>query len=114
MFQITEQVQGDIITLILVGQFDFHAKNLFLDAVQLAQSQNPREIVLNLTAIKFINSAGLGLLVLAKKKLPDPQPSIRLVISPGYVEEVLGLTNMKAYFPVTLLESTNEIPPPSH
>ena len=84
----------------LSGRFDFHTRKLFPVALKKAQATNPKEIVLNFADVLFIDSAGLGLLMLAKKDLQDPTCQLTLAIPQGYVMEVMNLASMAKQIPI--------------
>ncbi len=97
MLQITEHTKADSVTLLLTGRFDFQARKLFLTTFKQTQATNPKKIVLDFGNVPFMDSSGLGLLMLVKKDL-GPQCQLSLVVPQGYVKDVLLLANMDQQF----------------
>ena len=67
--QVSEQVNADRVVLHLNGKFDFHARKVFNSAVEHAKVSHPDQIVINFSKVSFVDSAGLGLLLLVHKQL---------------------------------------------
>ena len=101
--QIVEQVHADAMVLRLAGQLNFQARQLFNRAIEKAASTRPKHIVLNFAHVSFINSAGLGLLMLAHKKLEEAHIRLSLEVSKGFVWEVMLLTNLGQKIPIALI-----------
>ena len=64
MATISEQMNGDQITLFLSGRVEVPIRKAFLTAIEQAKQSNPQKTVLNFSDVSFIDSAGLGLLML--------------------------------------------------
>jgi anti-sigma B factor antagonist len=80
-----------------VGELDVATSQRFRDCVNQLIDGGAQELVVNLSAITFIDSAGLGVLVGAMKRLragggsfalADPSRGVRRVL------EITGLTSM--------------------
>ncbi len=106
MIQITEHVENSTVTLMLVGRFEFLSRKHFRAAMTQAQVSKPKEIILNFVGIKFIDSAGLGLLMVAERDLLDPNCTLKCVVERGQqVQEIFDLANMGKKFPISILEA---------
>ncbi len=103
MLEIIELVEPFHTTLILSGQLDFSSRKIFRDAIQQAQSSHPAEIILNFRDVRYIDSTGLGLLMLMKKTLWNPSCQIRVVVSQGFVMDIFHMTGMENLFPMTVV-----------
>ncbi len=110
MLNITEHRQDDRIVLMLNGRFDFHARNILQTAIEQAKHSSPRHIVLNFAEVPFVNSAGLGLLMLALKNLEAAQISLSLEVTEGYVNEVFTLTNIGQKIPISVIAAKPSLP----
>ncbi len=109
MLNISSSVQDKIHTLKLSGRSDFQGRKSFHAAIEQARVAESRRIILNFVDVSFIDSAGLGLLMLAKKNVVDTQCELTLAVSPGYVMEVLNLANMGKMFSIISVLETGKV-----
>ena len=75
--------------LSLSGRFDYKARPVFQTAINKAKSKEIRHLILNLMNVDFIDSGAVGLLLVTKKDLTTSGTSLCLVVSQGYVLQVL-------------------------
>ena len=101
--QIVEQVNADVLVFMLTGQLDFQARQLFNHAIEKAISTPVKHLILNFSQVSFINSAGLGLLMLAHNKLEKADIRLSLEVPDGFVREVMSLTNLGQKIPICLI-----------
>ncbi len=106
MLQITEHKEGHTTTLKLSGRFDFQARKGFQTAIARAQSTNPHAIILNFSAVSFIDSSGLGMIMLIKKNWSSADCHLSLAVPPGYVKDVFDLAHLETMFSITAVEAT--------
>ncbi len=106
MLHISEHIKDDRILLMLKGRFDFEARIVFYAAIDQAKRSAPRHIILNFADVPFVNSAGLGLLMLAFKDLEEGQIRLSLEVTEGYINEVFTLTNIGQKIPIAVIEAT--------
>ncbi len=110
MFNISACRKSDSLTLKLVGIFDFYSRISFLAAITNAKAQPLQQVTIDLTDVSYIDSAGLGLLMVMIKNWPGLYGSIDAVVSPGsHVHKVLELCHMSTHFPIHLAESPDLI-----
>ncbi len=83
---------------------DFVARHVFHQAMDKARLTQSNHIILNLSHVPFIDSAGLGLHMLAKKSLTESKTHFSLETPPGYVAEVLMLANIGQTIPISVIE----------
>ena len=102
MIQITDRVEADRTILTLSGPFEFQARKPFQTAIEHAKRSNPRQVILNLSEVPFINSAGLGLLMLAYTSLIEDNIRLSLEVTEGYVLQVLTLANIGQKIPISV------------
>ena len=62
---------GAGIVLKLIGRLNFAARQKFQEAIKDARAANAKSITLNLEQVSYIDSAGLGLLMLTYKELSE-------------------------------------------
>lgn len=102
MIQITDRVEADRTILTLSGRFEFQARTPFQTAIENAKRSNPRQIILNFSEVPFINSAGLGLLMVAHTSLQKDNIRLSLEVTEGYVLQVLTLANIGQKIPISV------------
>ncbi|MDH5427526.1 MAG: HDOD domain-containing protein [Nitrospirota bacterium] len=105
MLKITERVEGDRTILTLSGRFDFRARQPFQASLDQAKRSNPRQIILDFSEVPFINSAGLGLLLVAHKHLQEVNIELSCKVSVGYVWQVLTLAHIGQTIPIFLINA---------
>ena len=110
MLHITEHIKDDRIFLILKGRLDFQACKTFRTAIEQAKRSTPRHIILNFADVPFVNSAGLGLVMLAFKDLEEAQIRLSLEVTEGYVQEVFSVTNIGQKIPIAVIETKPPLP----
>ncbi len=109
--QICDHVDAGKIVLTLTGRMDFEARHTFPQAIENAKRANPKQIILNVSHVPFIDSAGLGLIMLANKNLEEAHICLSIEVPEGYVREILTLTSMSKVMPITLIDGADEIIP---
>lgn len=94
------------------GRMDFKARHVFQCAMKTAQASGASRIVFDLREVSFIDSAGLALLVLAKRGCGELNVRFSLCQPQNTVSDVLELTNMQKHLTIfetleTALSSTH-------
>lgn len=110
--QYSEIVNAGKVVLTLTGKMDFNARNTFQTAIENAKRSNPYQIILDFSHVPFINSAGLGLLMLAHKSLEEAKIRLSLEVSGGYVNDVFRLSNIGSTIPISVIEPQSAPPGP--
>ena len=90
---ITQNTKGNKLVLTISGKFDYSSRKTFQDSMDNAEASDPKHIILDLTPVPFMDSAGLGLLALAQQKLKNNGKTLTLVAPEGYVLKILTLAN---------------------
>jgi anti-sigma B factor antagonist len=67
--------------------------------LQSVREQGTRQIVVNLSAVPFIDSAGLGLLVMNLSKMKAAGGTIKLAEPQSRVQSIIELTRLTGLFP---------------
>ncbi len=96
----TTQMDSQTWLLELSGRFDFQARHDFQRSTAQAEKSTPRKIILDVSQVSHIDSAGLGLLALTHKKLTPMGVQMIIVSTPGTTLDVLLLTNMDKLIPI--------------
>ena len=94
------QVDAQTWVIELSGKFDFQSRHEFPEAITQAAETSPRRIILDLSCVSHVDSAGLGLMTLAHKNLTPQGVQIVMVTIQGSTRDVLLLTNMDKLFPL--------------
>lgn len=76
-------------------RFDYGANAEFNGAFSAALAQGGKNIQLDCAGMEYIDSAGIGLLVMAHKKAQSHHSKISLISVTLYVKEVLSLANLQ-------------------
>ena len=103
--RITLHEKAGTMILTLVGRMDFQARQSFHQAMQKASLAQPKHVILNLSQVPYIDSAGIGLLMLAYKKMEKDNIHLSLEVSKGYVLDVLTLTKIGSTIALSVTEA---------
>ena len=100
--EITKRTQDGTAILTISGQFNFSfsAREEFDAAVNKAQEEGARCIIVSLELVSFIDSAALGMLVLAHQSVKKHGVKIVLAHPQEYVQQALNLLNISAKIPI--------------
>lgn len=101
-FAVSALVGGDgTVTLTVVGEVDaFHAPRLRSSIASQLEGQ-PRELVLDLSAVEFLGSAGLAVLVETQTLARDRDVALRLIATSRAVIRPLQTTGLIDLFTIT-------------
>ncbi len=112
MLHIIERIEQDRIILTLSGRFDFRARQPFLASIEKAKRSNPKQIILNFSKVPFINSAGLGLLILTYHNLQESNVALSCEVPQGYVMQILTAAHIDQTIPIILIDpqSSSSLP----
>lgn len=84
----------------LRGRLVFAMHREFNQAIDDALASDAKEIVLNLRAVEYIDSAALGMLLVARSKAKDLGKVISIEGSQGVVRQVLQIANFQNLFSI--------------
>lgn len=98
--QLTTADRGEVRLLTVEGtRIDASVAIQFKEAVRQAAGDGPGRVVLDLSAVTFLDSSGLGALVGAMKLLGPERPLELAGLTPN-VERVFRLTRMDSVFTI--------------
>ena len=80
------------------------AQAYFQQTIEKVKLTKSRQVVLDLSNVPFINSAGLGLLMLAHKGLQETDIRFSLEVPEGCVLDVLTLSNIGNTIPISVAD----------
>lgn len=86
--QIKQQTQNDILILIINGRADSEGSPIMEQTLQAALDRQQHHLVLDLTHLDYINSAGLRVLVNAMTHCRQGQGDVHLV---GVTEKIMRI-----------------------
>jgi len=97
--QITERQVGDVMILDLKGKITLgEGDELLKDKVNSIVSQGRRKIVLNLAAVPYLDSAGLGEVVRAYTTVSRQGGSLKLLNLTKRITDLLSITKLLTVF----------------
>ncbi len=102
---VTAQQQQDTLILNLAGKFTFESRKSLQTALTQSVTPDIRKVSLNFSQVPFINSAGLGLLMLTSQDLEKDNIRLALAVPDGHAMNVLQLTNIDQKIPITHIGS---------
>lgn len=94
MIQFTEQ--DDTVTIHLPGRFDFRLIKEF----QRVLHREPRAWIVDMTAVDYVDSSGLGMLLLLRERVRGDAQRIRLRGVHGQPRDVLAMAKFDKMFKV--------------
>jgi anti-anti-sigma factor len=97
-FQVDVQTTGYGTVLALSGEFDVAATSAFEEALAGVGGSDP--LIVDLRALEFIDSTGLGALVRLHQHAQEQERDFALIRGAGQVERLLGLTGLADRIPV--------------
>ena len=97
---ISERTVPQGIILDLVGDLTYANRAVFKAAVEKAKQAGCRHLIVNLEQVRFVDSAGLGLLVLVSQNLKLMQTKVSMLKPQRYVLEIMSLANIPKLIPI--------------
>ncbi len=97
---INERVVPHAIILDVVGDLTYANRAVFKAAVEKAKQAGCRQLIVNLEQVRFVDSAGLGLLVLVSQNFKLQQAQISILKPQSYVREIMSLANIPKMIPI--------------
>ncbi len=97
--QITEKTVGDVMILDLKGKMTLgEGDELLKDKINSLIQQGRRKLVLNLEAVPYIDSAGLGELVRTYTTVSRQGGSLKLLNLTKRIQDLLAITKLLTVF----------------
>ena len=82
----------------LDGRFDFEARRDFDNGVQQALADKAQQIVVNLSAVEYMDSSALGMLLVLRDKANAQGKRVVLGETRGMVKKILEVANFQKLF----------------
>lgn len=96
-FNIEISCEPTAVCVTVSGEIDLSSAPQLLDALLVAHQSHRQDVVLDLAAVTFMDSQGLGSLVAAHDRLKSQDAAIRVVNIPPFVAKLLRITGVDAH-----------------
>ncbi|MGB0910765.1 MAG: STAS domain-containing protein [Nitrospirales bacterium] len=97
---IKEKLINGMHVLCLTGKLDIFSRNSFRDTVETHKKNGTKGLILDLQGVSFIDSVGIGALVLAAKTFQGVKGKVILVNPQDIVKTALHTMNLSAILPI--------------
>ncbi|TKB66547.1 MAG: STAS domain-containing protein [Nitrospira sp.] len=98
--QIKERIVPQGIILDMAGDLTYANRAVFKAAVEKAKQAGCRHLMVNLEQVRFVDSAGLGLLVLVSQNFKLVKAQVSMLKPQSYVREIMSLANIPKMIPI--------------
>jgi anti-sigma B factor antagonist len=92
--------KGQAAVLHVAGDVDAANAHLLRDAVIVAIDGGVPVVVVDLTNVGYVDSVGLGTLVVSLKRAAEQRTALRLVVTSPQIEKVLKITGLLSVFDI--------------
>lgn len=100
IFDVTEQRIGDIPVVAVRGEIDVATAPALRDHLVAHEAAATPVVVIDLTAVSFVDSTALGVLVGSYRRLRDGGGSLRLVVAEPRILKVFEITDLIRVIPI--------------
>lgn len=104
--EITEDKRGDLFILVLKGRLDSITSNKLEERFLALLDQGEKKVILDLSQLDYISSAGLRVLLMVSKRLRSANGKIVLSSMQDRVKEVFDIAGFSSIF--TIFHSQEE------
>ena len=84
----------------LLGEVDIYTANELKDELNIAIEERPKNLVINMKNLDYIDSTGLGILIGVVKRLKQKQGDIYIVNTKPNVRKIFTITGLDKIFKV--------------
>lgn len=92
--------EGPAAILSVRGDVDAASAHVLREAVLGAIDDGPDVVVVDLTQVGYIDSVGLGTLVVSLKRANEQQSRLRLVVTSPQIEKIFKITGLLSSFEI--------------
>jgi anti-sigma B factor antagonist len=100
----TSRTEDGVVTVTVVGEVDTFTAPVLRSSLDTQLEQSPRELVIDLSGVQFLGSAGLAVLVETQKAARSRDIGLRLIATTRAVTRPLEVTGLIDLF--TIADST--------
>lgn len=93
----SKQQEGTNCTVTMRGRFTFSDRNMFDQIIQILAS-GIKQLTLDFSEVEFIDSAGLGMLLLAQDEAEKANATIIMTGAKGHVEKMFKVSRFDDIF----------------
>ena len=97
---ITQRAIKGAAVLDLKGDLTYSNRTAFKTAVEQVINAGYRHLIVNLEQVRFMDSSGLGLLVLLSQTFRVQQAQVSLLKPQSYVREIMSLASIPKMIPI--------------
>ena len=97
---ITQRAVKDATVLDVNGDLTYSNRAAFKTAVEQVKDRGCRHLIVNLEHVRFVDSSGLGLLVLMSQGFKLQHAQLSLLKPQSYVREIMSLANIPKMIPI--------------
>lgn len=102
----SKTVMGDACTVAATGDLDIYSAPQFKQDLSEAMDQHAGPLVVDLTAVAFIDSTALGVLIGVLRRMVEQDRTLVLVIRERRIARLFSITGLDKVF--TIVESRHE------
>ena len=99
-FSIDENARGGAVELGLAGDLDMNATFALEPVLDRVLADHPRELVLDLGAVPFVDSSGLGLLIATHERASRADVSMAITGAGPEIQRVIHIAGLDDLLPV--------------
>ena len=99
-FKIDETARGDAVDLALAGDLDMSATFALEPVLDRVLAHHPRELVLDLSHVDFVDSSGLGLLIATHERASLADVDMAISGAGPEIQRVFHVAGMDGVLPV--------------
>lgn len=97
---ISTQVNGSVATIKLAGRFTFAEHRPFREAIKAQIEGNCTALEIDFGMVEYLDSAALGMLLLAREGAANIGKTVSLVNCSGMAKQVLDVANFQKLFAI--------------
>ena len=98
--RVEPRLQDSAAVLSVTGDVDAANAHLLREAVLSVIDDGPPVVVVDLTEVGYIDSVGLGTLVISLKHATEQRATLRLVVTSPKIEKILKITGLLGIFEI--------------
>lgn len=100
VMEVMERLHGDVLVLMISGKVSYYSRKIFQAVIKNAGTSGARTIIIDLSGVRWMDSAGLGLLVLGYLECERRQISLSVVGPQPSIKRLLEDANVASLLPV--------------
>jgi HptB-dependent secretion and biofilm anti anti-sigma factor len=96
--KIVKYVQQGTLDIRLSGKFTFSDHEGFRDVLEQIGHQDTKQVVMHLQEVEFVDSAAMGMLLLAREEAAKHVKALSLVGANGQVKRMFDMASFQNFF----------------